>query len=248
MPTRKGGYWYYSRTVEGQQYGIHCRRAVAAGRDRATVHCGRFAAGRRGGAARRQRRGRRLGVLRARHVRREPGRHRGWPTRSTSRATSGSPCGSRTCAPGRCCRTSRSGSATARPGRPTDRPLFYLTVDEAWRPHQVWRHVLGTPTEDDVLVLEEPDERFWVGIGLSRSERVPHHRPAQQAHQRGLRDPGRVAPTSAPSAGRPAPAGRRVRGRARPGRGPVPDPAQRRGGGLRARLDPGRRARASGRR
>jgi oligopeptidase B len=29
VPTRKGGYWYYTRTVEGQQYGIHCRRAVA---------------------------------------------------------------------------------------------------------------------------------------------------------------------------------------------------------------------------
>src|SRR5215467_9833066 len=29
VPTRKGGYWYYTRTVEGKQYGIHCRRAVA---------------------------------------------------------------------------------------------------------------------------------------------------------------------------------------------------------------------------
>ena len=43
MPIRKGGYWYYTRTVEGQQYGIHCRRAVAAGRDRPTVHRGRRA-------------------------------------------------------------------------------------------------------------------------------------------------------------------------------------------------------------
>ena len=48
--------------------------------------------------------------------------------------------------------------------------LFYLTVDEAWRPNKVWRHHLGTPTTDDVLVLEEPDERFWVGVGLTRSE------------------------------------------------------------------------------
>src|SRR5262249_51266009 len=31
VPTRKGGYWYYPRTVEGQQYAIHCRRAVAPG-------------------------------------------------------------------------------------------------------------------------------------------------------------------------------------------------------------------------
>ena len=38
VPTRKGGYWYYTRTVEGQQYGIQCRRAVAAGRDRPAGH------------------------------------------------------------------------------------------------------------------------------------------------------------------------------------------------------------------
>jgi oligopeptidase B len=34
--------------------------------------------------------------------------------------------------------------------------LFYTTVDEAWRPHRVWRHALGSSAED-VLVLEEPD-------------------------------------------------------------------------------------------
>ncbi len=47
--------------------------------------------------------------------------------------------------------------------------FFYTRVDDAWRPHQVYRHTLGT--EDDVLVYEESDERFWVGIGLTRSER-----------------------------------------------------------------------------
>src|SRR3954454_4024462 len=31
VPVRRGGYWYYTRTVEGQQYGIHCRRAVRDG-------------------------------------------------------------------------------------------------------------------------------------------------------------------------------------------------------------------------
>ena len=28
VPARKDGWWYYSRTVEGQQYALHCRRAV----------------------------------------------------------------------------------------------------------------------------------------------------------------------------------------------------------------------------
>src|SRR5690242_18618661 len=31
VPSRKGGYWYYTRTVEGKQYGIQCRVAVAPG-------------------------------------------------------------------------------------------------------------------------------------------------------------------------------------------------------------------------
>ena len=31
LPQRKGSFWYYARTVEGQQYGIHCRKAVAEG-------------------------------------------------------------------------------------------------------------------------------------------------------------------------------------------------------------------------
>ena len=54
---------------------------------------------------------------------------------------------------------------------PDGEHVFYTTVDEAWRPHRVWRHRLGTPTSEDVLVLEEPDERYWVGVGLTRSQR-----------------------------------------------------------------------------
>lgn len=47
--------------------------------------------------------------------------------------------------------------------------LFYLRVDDAWRPHEVWRHELGTDAHD--LVLAEPDERFWVGLDTSRDRR-----------------------------------------------------------------------------
>jgi oligopeptidase B len=49
--------------------------------------------------------------------------------------------------------------------------LFYLTVDDAWRPDTVWRHRIGTKAAEDVVVYQEPDERFWVGVGLTRSER-----------------------------------------------------------------------------
>jgi oligopeptidase B len=48
--------------------------------------------------------------------------------------------------------------------------LFYTRMDESWRPHQLWRHEVGTAAGDDVLVFEEADERFWMGIGSSRDD------------------------------------------------------------------------------
>ena len=47
--------------------------------------------------------------------------------------------------------------------------LFYVRPDDALRPHQVWRHRLGTPVGDDALVYEEPDERFYVSLHRARS-------------------------------------------------------------------------------
>ena len=49
--------------------------------------------------------------------------------------------------------------------------LFYTRVDDTWRPLQVWRHQVGTPATDDVLVHDEEDERFWMGVGSSRDDR-----------------------------------------------------------------------------
>jgi oligopeptidase B len=50
-----------------------------------------------------------------------------------------------------------------------DQWLFYVTADEAMRPDKVWRHRIGTSAAGDVVVLHEPDERFFVGVGASRS-------------------------------------------------------------------------------
>ncbi len=47
--------------------------------------------------------------------------------------------------------------------------FFYLVPDELNRPHQVWRHTLGTAAEADVLVYEESDARFELTLELSRS-------------------------------------------------------------------------------
>ncbi|MFI8773579.1 S9 family peptidase [Gordonia sp. NPDC062954] len=48
--------------------------------------------------------------------------------------------------------------------------VFYQTVDDAWRPDTVWRHDIGADA-DDVRVFHEPDERFWVGMGATRSDK-----------------------------------------------------------------------------
>ncbi len=48
--------------------------------------------------------------------------------------------------------------------------LFYVTADAAERPCHVWRHALGTPQADDVRIFTEPDERFFVGVGSTRSD------------------------------------------------------------------------------
>lgn len=49
--------------------------------------------------------------------------------------------------------------------------LFYSTPDEAWRPDKLWRHRLGAPVEEDVVVHHETDERFWTAVGRTRSNR-----------------------------------------------------------------------------
>lgn len=46
--------------------------------------------------------------------------------------------------------------------------LFYTRPDSSHRPYQLWRHRLGTPTTEDVMVFEEPDERFFLGVGKSK--------------------------------------------------------------------------------
>lgn len=47
--------------------------------------------------------------------------------------------------------------------------FFYCVHDQTYRPCEVWRHRLGTPVSEDVLVLSEPDERFEVYLRASRS-------------------------------------------------------------------------------
>jgi oligopeptidase B len=51
-----------------------------------------------------------------------------------------------------------------------DSSWFVYTVhDELYRPHQVWRHRIGTPVADDDLLLTEDDERFGFEVRRCRS-------------------------------------------------------------------------------
>ncbi len=177
VPVRKGGWWRYARTVEGQQYAIHCRRRVLDGEtapplpedgkpldgEEVLLDGNELAAG--------------AGFFSLGALSVSPDEALlaystdfSGDERFTLRV--------KDLASGRTlpdeipdtfygCAWSLDGTA-----------LFYVTVDEAWRPYRVWRHLVGTPASEDVQVFEETDERFWVGVGLSRSERYLYIRTA----------------------------------------------------------------------
>ncbi len=52
-----------------------------------------------------------------------------------------------------------------------DQTIFYTRLDDAMRPWQVWRHRLGTPPADDVLVHQEDDDRFYASVTRTRTHR-----------------------------------------------------------------------------
>ncbi len=53
-----------------------------------------------------------------------------------------------------------------------NRTLFYTVEDEVQkRQFRFYRHMLGTPVENDELVYEEADERFNIGSGRTRDDR-----------------------------------------------------------------------------
>ncbi len=84
--------------------------------------------------------------------------------------------------------------------------FFYTVHDDLYRPHEVWRHEVGTSARSDVLVLTEPDERFGFELESSRSGdlvvvtslsrdttevwTVDAHHPDAMPHSVGGRRPG----------------------------------------------------------
>lgn len=51
-----------------------------------------------------------------------------------------------------------------------NRTFFYVTEDSAKRPYRLWRHTLGTDGKTDTLVYEEKDERFTLQVERTLSK------------------------------------------------------------------------------
>ena len=170
VPSRKGGWWYYVRTIEGQQYPVFCRRAVRP--DDAGPPVSEDGA-----------------PLDGEEVLLDGNELAGDGQFFAVGAYSVSPDGrllaySTDFSGGERFTLRVKDLVTGETGADEipdtfygaswslhGTALFYTTVDDAWRPFRVWRHIVGTAATDDVLVYEESDEKFRVGVGLTRSER-----------------------------------------------------------------------------
>lgn len=51
-----------------------------------------------------------------------------------------------------------------------DNRLVYTSVDELYRPCQVFVHTLGEPTSKDVKIFEEKDDSFFVDIVTTKDK------------------------------------------------------------------------------
>ncbi|WP_254205646.1 S9 family peptidase [Nocardia alni] len=176
VPTRMGEYWYYSRSYEGKQYGVHCRRRIDNPDDWTPPQ---------------------LDVVQSGALDAIPGEqilldsnllaqgHDFFALGAFSISHDGTMLAYSVDNAGderyvlrfKDLRTDEDladeipGTAPGATWSLDGTHIFYQTVDESWRPDTVWRHRLGTPNDEDVQVFHEPDERYWVSIGATRSER-----------------------------------------------------------------------------
>ncbi|MFG6443713.1 S9 family peptidase [Microbacterium sp. P07] len=171
VPSRRGSWWYYGRTVEGSQYGIQCRAPLASPDDWTPPELapGEPVPGEQ--------------VLLDGNIEAEGldffslgsfeisndgdrmlyGVDLAGDERYTVRV--------RDLTTGENLADEIPGTFAGASFSPDGRFIVYTTVDDAWRPDTVWLHEIGTPVEDDVKLFTEPDERFWVGADFTRSDR-----------------------------------------------------------------------------
>ncbi|PPF80157.1 oligopeptidase B, partial [Subtercola sp. Z020] len=170
VPVRNGDWWYYTRTIEGKQYGVHTRAPISGVDDWTPprLEAGVAVAGEV--------------IVLDDNVEAEGTDFYSLGSFDTSANGSLLAYAVDTVGDERYTLRIRDLSTGAdladvientAPGAtfsPDGRYVFYPTVDDAWRPDTIWRHEVGGGGPD-VAVFTEPDERYWVGVGLTRSRR-----------------------------------------------------------------------------
>jgi oligopeptidase B len=157
VPVRKGEHWYYSRTVEGLQYPIRCRRTGAEDApEQVLLDENALAADHEYFS---------LGAFSPSPNHRLLGYSTDFDGDEvfTIRV--------RDLATGEDLPDEITGAHYGATWALDGATLFYTVLNDAKRPWRVYRHQLGTGQDDDVLVFEEPDEAFYVGIERTRDDR-----------------------------------------------------------------------------
>ncbi|GAB7068196.1 S9 family peptidase [Mycobacterium hodleri] len=170
VPTRRGEWWYYGRSVEGKQYGIHCRCPVADLTDWTPPQLDENepVPGEQ--------------VLLDENVEAEG--HDFFSLGAASISVDGHTLAFSVDVVGderytlrfKDLRTGElyddviEGIGAGATWAADNHTVYYSTVDDAWRPDTVWRHRLGAGLPA-TKVFHEPDERFWVAVGRSRSDK-----------------------------------------------------------------------------
>jgi oligopeptidase B len=152
VPYRKGGYFYYSRTEDGKQYRIYCRKAGSPdAAEEIILDVNALAEGERF---------MRLGEFQVS----DDGNLLAYSTDNTGfreYTLHVRNLGTGEIGP------ERIGKVKSVAWAADNRTLFYTVDDDAKRPYRLYRHRLGA--SDDDLVYEEKDERFRIFVGRSRS-------------------------------------------------------------------------------
>lgn len=168
VPVRKGNWWYYSRTVEGKQYPIHCRKPAYAEASQLDVEPGEDVD---------EQIMLDQNVLAGDSEFFSLGAFDLSPKADLLAYSTDSTGGEiyemsfLDLSTGETLDDQIPGTYYGTAWGNDNKTFFYVKPDEAMRPYQLWRHQLGTPIGDDVLVYEEPDERFFLGIGMTKDER-----------------------------------------------------------------------------
>jgi oligopeptidase B len=157
VPFRNRGYFYYTRTEEGAQYPIYCRKAGSLEADEMiTLNMNEMAKGEAFLA---------LGALTIS----DDGNLLAYSTDTTGFRQYTLHVKDLRTGEVLADQAERVGSVV---WAADNRTILYSVEDEETkRQFQVYRHVLGTAQSADVLVYEEADERFNVGVGRTRDEK-----------------------------------------------------------------------------